>query len=156
MESKKFSKVQFLQSNGLMQRLYNYETNEFERSWPLHLKSYFTLLVKVSFPLKLVVSVFYDRDDRAQIFIGNIYNYLADDPRFFIAFAGVGVDIFHYSFCYTYLYFLAASCVRVRFDQFCVYSSGGGFKLAVLDSYNFQPCEHSKRLPSVPGLDENV
>lgn len=89
METKKFNKVQFLQSNGLMQRLYNHETNRFDRNLFLHLKSYFTLAVKVSFPLKLTVSVLYDRADREQLAIGNIYNYLADDPRGFMAFVGV-------------------------------------------------------------------
>lgn len=67
---RKFSKVAFLQTNGLMHRRYNYETHQFDFSAYLLVNSYVTLLVKVSFPLKLFVSMFWERKDVAQLWIG--------------------------------------------------------------------------------------
>lgn len=67
---RKFSKVAFLVSNGLMQRRYNYETNQFEFSGYLLVYSYITLLIQVTFPLKLFVSLFWDRQHVYQLYIG--------------------------------------------------------------------------------------
>ena len=70
---KQFSKVNFLQANGLMQRRYNFETGQFEFSSLLLLNSYITLIVKITLPLKLLVSLFWERQDIAQLYIGNVY-----------------------------------------------------------------------------------
>lgn len=67
---KKFSKIAFLQTNGLMSRKFNYETGQFEFSGYLLVYSYLTLFIKVSFPLKLYVSLFWERQDVAQLWIG--------------------------------------------------------------------------------------
>ena len=70
---KQFSKVNFLQGNGLMQRRYNFETGQFDFSSFLLFNSYITLLVKITFPLKLLVSLFWERKDVTQLYIGNVY-----------------------------------------------------------------------------------
>lgn len=74
MEPKKlFNKVLFFQRNGLMQRRFNYETNTFDSSLYLHISSYIKLFIKTSVPLKLVVSLFFERTSLIQLWVGNPY-----------------------------------------------------------------------------------
>ena len=85
----KFNKVQFLTSVGLMNRTFNYELLQFERSTKLRLKSYLIMLLNVTMLLKISYSsALYPRDDLVQLWIGNPYNYLPDAPR-----AGVGLVV---------------------------------------------------------------
>lgn len=76
MESKLFNKVRFLQRNGLMQRRYNYEIDTFQKSTPLLLHSYIALAVKIWLPMKLTISMLFDRASVAQLFVGNPFKYV--------------------------------------------------------------------------------
>lgn len=53
-EIKQFSKIDFLDSMGLLKCRWNYESLEFEKSSKTTLKSYWILLVKVLVPFKVV------------------------------------------------------------------------------------------------------
>ena len=72
---KQFSKVNFFQANGLIQRRYNFETDQFDFSSFLLLYSYITFFVKLTCPLKLLISLFWERENLAQLYIGNVYKY---------------------------------------------------------------------------------
>ena len=78
---KQFSKVKYLERVGLLHERFNYELLEFEPSFILSLNSHLALFIKVTWPLKLFVSLFWPRRHIAQLYIGNIYNYLDDGPR---------------------------------------------------------------------------
>lgn len=67
---KKFSKLKLLQVLGLLSRKYNYESNEFERSWFLRLVSLVTLLSKLLYLCPFLISCFYEKTDVAQLYIG--------------------------------------------------------------------------------------
>lgn len=69
----KFNKVKFLQAQGLMQQSYDYEKLEFQPSLYLKLNSYLTLFIKTTFPLKIFLSTFWERQSIVQLFIGSIY-----------------------------------------------------------------------------------
>lgn len=81
---KKFSKVRLFQLLGLLARKFNSETLEFEPSWPLRVWFVGSLLSKSLFEIKLFVSNFFARNSRTQLFIGSLFNYTADRPKFFI------------------------------------------------------------------------
>ena len=50
---KEFNKVKFLESMGLLNRQFNYQSLQFERSTRLSLRYYGILFVKVIVPLKV-------------------------------------------------------------------------------------------------------
>ena len=109
----KFNKVKFLQTNGLLNARFDYETLKFERSWRFRLQSYLVTFFKATMPLKLVASWFFKREDEIQLWIGNRiwedhgrshhlripnssfslrppgspYNFFAPEPKFWIALA---------------------------------------------------------------------
>lgn len=71
---KQFSKVKYLESVGLLHEKFNFEKLEFEPSFYLLLNSYFALFIRVTWPLKLFVSLFWPRTHVYQLlYIGNIY-----------------------------------------------------------------------------------
>ena len=82
---KKFSKVRLLQSIGFLDRKLNSETLRLERSLPLALYCYLCLALKLTHSTRLTLSVFWRREEPAQLFIGSIFNYLEDEPRFWMA-----------------------------------------------------------------------
>ena len=86
----KFNKVRFLQNLGLLSRQFNYETLEFEKSWLLRLVFYLSLISKPLFSFKQVVGLFWPKNDVRQLYVGSVFNYLADQPKFFL---GIGVSI---------------------------------------------------------------
>lgn len=67
---KKFSKIAFLQRNGLLNRKYNETTRQFEFSCCRLAYSYLTLIAKVTLPLKLFISLFWEREHVYQLWIG--------------------------------------------------------------------------------------
>ena len=70
---KKFSKVRYLEGVGLLNRKFDHETLEFQPSLYLSFNSYFALFIRVTWPLKLFVSLFWPREHIFQLIIGNIY-----------------------------------------------------------------------------------
>ena len=64
---RKFNKVEFLISVGLLNAKFNYETLKFERSAYLRWKCYLNTLLKASFPFKMFFSVFFAREDLIQL-----------------------------------------------------------------------------------------
>ena len=87
---KKFRKINLLHVLGLLSSKYNYETNEFERSWPLRLVFFCSLLSKPLFTCPFLISCFFEKTDVAQLYVGSVLNYLPQQPKFFI---GVGVSV---------------------------------------------------------------
>ena len=81
---KKFSKVRLLQILGLLSRKFNPETFEFENSWSLRLIFYASLFLKPAFAFKSLTSYVFPKNDMIQLFIGNVYNYLPGQPKFFL------------------------------------------------------------------------
>lgn len=80
----KFSKVKLLQVLGILNRKFNYQTLEFERSWSLDLIFAISLLSKFFYALKLFVSCFFPRNATSQLYFGNPFNHLSDKPKFFM------------------------------------------------------------------------
>lgn len=89
-----FNKVKFLQTNGLLNARFNYETLQFERSWSLRWRSYLVTFVKATMPLKLVASWFFDQKDEIQLLIGTkkirspdseLYSSLSSNSKLFLA-----------------------------------------------------------------------
>lgn len=69
---KLFNKVKFLQTWALLNSRFNYETLKFERYWPLRLRCDLITFFKATLPLKLIVSLFFERDDEIQLLIGKL------------------------------------------------------------------------------------
>lgn len=67
---RKFSKLKLLQSLGLLSKKLNYETSELESSWLLSLVSWLSLLSKLLFAWKLVISSFFPREHIVQLYLG--------------------------------------------------------------------------------------
>ena len=65
-----FSKVSLLQSLGLLNRKFNFETMMFERSLTLDLILCVTLISKPVFAFKPLISYFFPRSDNVQLFVG--------------------------------------------------------------------------------------
>ena len=70
--SKKFSKVRLLQSLGLLARRFNYDTLEFESSWLLRLVFILSLMSKLAFTCKLIISTYFPKTHIAQLYIGKV------------------------------------------------------------------------------------
>ena len=70
--SKKFSKVRLLQSLGLLARRFNYDTLEFESSWLLRLVFILSLMSKLAFTFKLIISTYFPKTHIAQLYIGKV------------------------------------------------------------------------------------
>lgn len=73
---KKFNKIKFFESVGLLDQRLNQETLKFESSLYLRLKSYLILFYQLSFTLKFIVSPFFEKQDIVQLWIGSPFNYL--------------------------------------------------------------------------------
>ena len=73
---KKFNKIKFLESVGLLDQRFNFERLKFESSLYLRLKSYLILVYQLSFILKFFVSTFFEKEDIVQLWIGSPFNYL--------------------------------------------------------------------------------
>ena len=101
---KKFSKVRFLQVQGLLSRKFNYETFEFERSWPLTFVFLVSLILKPLCVFRTLISCFFPRNDMIQLVIGSVFNYLPNSSRFLLSlassFAGIWALFFHFAFNY--------------------------------------------------------
>ena len=69
-EMKKFNKIKFLETVGLLDKRFNYKSLKFESSPYLRFKSYVILLYQMSFILKFFVSTFFQKEDIAQLWIG--------------------------------------------------------------------------------------
>ena len=89
---KKFSKIKFLSQIGFVN--VNFDGSNFEspRSSVSVIRSYAKALLKwvlvVTVPLKLFLSIFYERNDLRQLYIGSHLNFLDQKPRFFAGLAG--------------------------------------------------------------------
>lgn len=70
---KEFSKIKFLQTWCLLNRRFNYDTLKFEPSWWLRLRCYIITFFKATLPLKLIVSLFFEREDEIQLVIGTCH-----------------------------------------------------------------------------------
>lgn len=68
--NKKFDKIKFLQTWCLLNRRFNYDTLKFEKSWSLRLRCYLITFIKITMPLKLIVSMFFEQKDEIQLLIG--------------------------------------------------------------------------------------
>ena len=82
---KKFSKIKFLQTVGLLDRKLDIETFRLKVSRLQELYCYICLILKLAHCAKLPVSLIWPREDPAQVFVGNFFNYLDVNPRFWLA-----------------------------------------------------------------------
>lgn len=64
---KKFNKLNFLTSVGLLNARFDYVSLKFKRSASLRLWCYLNTLSKVMIAFKLCLSAFYAREDRIQL-----------------------------------------------------------------------------------------
>lgn len=89
--SKKFSKIKFLEFVGFLTGRLNQETLRFEKSIYLAFKAYLKLIVLVTLVLKIHISTYFPQTDTIQLYIGNVWNALPQEPRYFIGLAGVSI-----------------------------------------------------------------
>ena len=87
---KRFNKVQLFQTIGLISRKFNYQTLEFEKSWLLRLVFYLSLISKPLCITRPLISYYFPRNDRIQLVIGSVFNYIDGDARYFL---GIGVSV---------------------------------------------------------------
>ena len=85
----KFSKLDFLNTCGLLDRKFNFETLRFEGSLRQRLGSYLGLVSHVKIFLSFYVSTLYERHDNIQLLIGSVYNYLPPGPKNFMGYNGL-------------------------------------------------------------------
>ena len=69
---KKFSKVRYLEINGLLDQKFNFVSNEYEKSLLHQFRSIVSLLWKVIFCLKLYVGTLFPKDALNQLYIGKL------------------------------------------------------------------------------------
>ena len=69
---KQFNKVNFLQNWGLLNGRFNFDTLRFERPWSLRFRCDVLAFFKAAVPIKLVVSLFFEREDEIQLLIGKL------------------------------------------------------------------------------------
>ena len=81
---KKFSKLKFLQSVGLLDAKFNYEKLCFERSRLICFKSKLIFFANLTKLLELFVSPMFEREDLVQLYIGSFYNSYTGTARFFM------------------------------------------------------------------------
>src|SRR5688500_8728599 len=77
-QSKKFSKLRFLQNLGFLSRKFNNSTFQFEPSWSLRLLFLFSVVMKPAYLLKLLISCYFPQTDKMQLYIGNVFNLVPD------------------------------------------------------------------------------
>ena len=78
---KKFSKLKFLEIMGFLNDHFNQETLQFERSFSVRLRTFLIVFFKVVMPLKFFVSLFFPKESAAQLYVGNMFNYLPGKTR---------------------------------------------------------------------------
>ena len=78
-----------MQSIGLLNRKFNDQTLELERSLPLDLNLGISLISKFLFSLKFIVSGFFPQNEIAQLFIGSPFNRLPDKAKNFWVACGI-------------------------------------------------------------------
>ena len=91
---KKFSKVKLLQMLGLLDKQFNLQTFEFESSLSLRFLFYLSLISKPPSTFKPLISCFFPRNSRIQLFIGSVFNGVSGQARFFF---GIGASIQSFS-----------------------------------------------------------
>ena len=79
---KKFNKVRFFQTLGFLTKKLNPRTLKLESSLPLTIYSYLSLVSKIIHCLKIPLSLLWPRQDPKQLFVGSLFNYLDDQPRY--------------------------------------------------------------------------
>lgn len=82
---KKFSKLKFLQSVGLLDAKFNYDRLCFERCRFMRLKSKLILFANLTKLLELFISPLFEREDLIQLYIGSVYNSYTGTARCFMA-----------------------------------------------------------------------
>lgn len=85
---KKFNKVAFLQSLGFLDKRLNPKKLKLESSLSLGIYSHLCLVLKMAHCVKLPISLFWKREAVEQLFIGNFFNYLDPEPRFWMGLMG--------------------------------------------------------------------
>ena len=93
--SDRFSKVKLLQILGLLSKRFNYETLKFESYWPLRVWFYVSMFLEI-LTLKLFISYYYPKTNIAQLYLGNIFNFLGDNARFFTGKKHVSLKVLLY------------------------------------------------------------
>lgn len=69
----KFNKLKFLTVLGHINSRFNYETRQFEKSWPLRVNFYFMMLIKASFPFRFWLTYQFEREDPRQLAVGCVF-----------------------------------------------------------------------------------
>lgn len=86
---KKFSKLRLFQVLGLLSRTFNWESLKFERSPALLLWCYLSWISKLLFGYNIFLSTFFTRTDPAQLFVGSVFNYLPEQPKYILGITGI-------------------------------------------------------------------
>ena len=82
---KKFSKIDVIESMGLTQKKFNRSTQQFETSYLLQIRSYLIHMAVITTFSKYILSLAFDQNSTAQLFVGSFWTYLNYNSRFYLA-----------------------------------------------------------------------
>ena len=83
----KFDKLKIFETLGFMQQ--KFDGSKFKKSTSLYVKSFFILFFTILVPFKFFISIFFEREDIRQFYIGSFYNFLPLISRWFMAIVGM-------------------------------------------------------------------
>ena len=75
----KYDKLKIFQTLGLLRQ--NFDGKEFRKSKVLYVKSFFIIFLTISVSFKVTLSVFFEREDVRQLYIGSLFNFLSNSLR---------------------------------------------------------------------------
>ena len=84
-----FSKLRLFQMIGLLDRKFNYETLQFERSPALRLWCYLSLILKSLFGLKFFISYYFPANNRFQLVVGSVFNDVPRHAKYYFGIVGI-------------------------------------------------------------------
>lgn len=82
---KKFSKIDVIESMGLTRKKFNRSTQQFETSYLLQIRSYLIHMAVITTFSKYILSLAFDQNSTAQLFVGSFWTYLNYNSRFYLA-----------------------------------------------------------------------
>ena len=82
---KKFSKIDVIESMGLTRKKFNRSTQQFETSYLLQIRSYLIHIAVITTFSKYILSLAFDQNSTAQLFVGSFWTYLNYNSRFYLA-----------------------------------------------------------------------
>ena len=88
LKMKKLEKIKIFQFIGFVQGEYDNDDKKIRKRPINYIKSFFVFISTLLLPFKLFLSIFFDRHDTAQLYIGSWFNYLQNEIRFYMGLSG--------------------------------------------------------------------